>query len=209
MRIFRSTPIDMMIADPDHWVTRLPAGAIGETGPHVVYTAQAFIGPIVEVVARGRKILSRYPWSPYEDYRVELVGETATASVVVTYTNDHSAAHIDIWGTDGMLRIELQSRMLVSYRRRGLGPVSIGLSALREAAGITTGVAETAARLLSGSHESPHSVFIGKFVDAVTSGQPAPVTSADGLSTVKVMEEIAIQLSAPERLCDPATGDEL
>lgn len=40
--------------------------------------------------------------------------ERATASAVITYTNEHSAAHIDIWGTAGMLRLELQSRALVN-----------------------------------------------------------------------------------------------
>ena len=194
MRIFRSTPVEMMLSDPDHWVTRLPGGAIGETGPHVVYTAQAFIGPIVEVAAHGRKMLPRYAWSPYEDYRLELVGEKATASAVVTFTNEHSAAHIDIWGTEGMLRIELQSRVLVNYRRRGRNSAAIGVSALREAASMAASVVGTAARIVSGSYAGPHDLFIRQFFDAVIAGEPSPVTSEDGLKVIEVMEEIARQL---------------
>ena len=194
MRIFRSTPVDPMVADPSYWASGLPGGAIGETGPHVVYLAQAFVGPIVEVFARGRKMLSDYPWSPYEDYRLELVGEDATASAVVTYTNEHTAAHIDLWGTEGMLRIELQSRVLVNYRRSGRSPGAIGASALREAASITTSVAGSAARLLSGSYESPHYAFVRRFYDSAIAGKQAPVTSEEGLRTAEVMEEIGRQL---------------
>ena len=201
MRMFRATPVATMIADPDHWAPRLPGGAIGETGPHVVYTAREFIGPIVDVVAHGRKMLSEYPWSPYEDYRIELVGEKATASAVVTYTNEHSAAHIDIWGTEGMLRLELQSRVLVSYRRQGMGPLAIGASALREAAAMAAGVAGTAAKFLAGAHESPHDIFIREFFDAVTDDRPLPVTSADGLVNVEVMEGIAGQLRKQASEC--------
>lgn len=196
VRMFRSTPVDTVIPDPAHWTARLPGGAIGETGPHVVYTAQSFVGPILEVSALGRKMLREYPWSPYEDYRLELIGERATASAVVTYTNRHSAAHIDIWGTEGMLRIELQSRVLVNYRRQGSSPRSIGASALREAASITTSVGRTAARMLAGTHESPHHVLIRQFFEAVRAGKEPPVTAADGLETVRVMEEIALQLEA-------------
>src|SRR5256885_13239843 len=85
MRIFLSTPTDYITSNPEHWANKLPGGVIGETGPHIVYMTLAFINPIVDVHAAGRKLLPEYPWSPYEDYRIDLAGETATASIILTY----------------------------------------------------------------------------------------------------------------------------
>ena len=203
MRIFRSTPVGSMTSDPDHWANKLPGGAIGETGPHVVYMAQAFIGAIREVSARGRKLLSCYPWSPYEDYRLELVGDKATCSAVLTYTSEHSAAHVDLWGTAGMLRLELQSRSLAKYDRRGQSPVAIGASALNEASDIIRGVMTTAGRHLVGRQESPHDALIREFFECSVRGLPLPVNSEDGLMTVQVMGNISSQLQAQSIQMNP------
>ena len=197
MRIFRSTPVGAMTADPDHWAHRLPGGVIGETGPHVVYLTQAFIDPIRKVTARGSKLLPRYPWSPFEDYRLELVGEEATSSAVLTYTNMHSAAHLDIWGTEGMLRIELQSRVLVSYDRRRQAPAGIGASALKEATGIIASVAATAGKHIFGRLENAHDALIREFFERSVRGIAPSVTSRDGLKTVQVMDLICRHLRAP------------
>ena len=101
MRILRSVPVDYMTANADHWANRLPGGVIGETGPHLVYHTLAFINPIRDVWVHARKLMPEYPWSPFDDYRIELIGEHATSSIVFSCTNHHWAAPIDIWGSKG------------------------------------------------------------------------------------------------------------
>ena len=204
MRIFRSTPVGAMTANPDHWANRLPGGVIGETGPHVVYLTQAFIGPIRDAMVRAYKLLPQYPWSPFEDYRLELVGDKATCSAVLTYTNMNSAAHVDIWGTGGMLRIESQSRVLVKYDRRGESPVEIGASAFREATGIIASVAVTAGKHMLGHLKSPHDVLIREFFERSLRDLDLLVTSHDGLETVQAMEMITGRIQ--ERTPAPDTS---
>ena len=199
MRIFRSTPVADMTADPDGWANRLSGGVIGETGPHVVYLAQAFIGYIREVRATGRKLLPEYAWSPFEDYRLDFVGERATCSAVLTYTNGHSAAHVDIWGTRGKLRLELQSRLISRYDRSSRSPVGIGRSALSEAGDVVQGLMGTACRHLTGRLEKPHDALIREFLRSVVRRVPPPVTSLDGLETVRIMDKISCQLQSQSR----------
>ena len=91
MRIFLSTPVDYITSKPDHWAHKLPGGVIGETGPHIVYMALAFINPIRDVKVQARKQLTQFPWSPYEDYRVELIGDRASCSVTLTYSTNRWA----------------------------------------------------------------------------------------------------------------------
>ena len=98
MRIFLSTPVDYITSKPDHWAHRLPGGVIGETGPHVIYMALAFINPIQTVRVDARKQLNQFPWSPYEDYRLDLIGENATCSVALTYATNRWAVQLDLWG---------------------------------------------------------------------------------------------------------------
>ena len=199
MRIFRSTPVGTMTADSEHWANRLPGGVIGETGPHVVYLTQAFIGPIRDVSVSARKLLPQYPWSPFEDYRLELSGDEATGSAVLTYTNEHTAAHADIWGTEGMLRLELQSRVLVEYNRRAPNPLRIGVSALKEATGVISSVAITSGKRLLGRLKSPHETLIRDFFSRSQRGLAPSVTSRDGLAVVQVMELISRQLREQKR----------
>ena len=94
----------------------------------------AFINPIHEAWVHARKQMNEYPWSPFDDYRLELMGADATSSAVLTYTNEHWAAQMDIWGSEGMLKIDLQSKTLVRYDRVSLSPRVIGYSAMSEAA---------------------------------------------------------------------------
>ena len=101
MRIFKSTPVSYMTSIPDHWANRLPGGVIGETGPHAVYLTLAFINPIQDMWVAGKKLTSGYSWLPFDDYRLEMIGENGTSSAVLTYANDHWAAQVDIWGERG------------------------------------------------------------------------------------------------------------
>src|SRR6185436_7292137 len=81
MRILLATPVDYITSRPDHWAHRLPGGVLGETGPHAVYMTLAFIPQVKGAAVRARKLLPQFPWSPYEDYRIELEGQEATSSI--------------------------------------------------------------------------------------------------------------------------------
>jgi predicted dehydrogenase len=83
MRIFLSTPTDYMTSRPEHWAHKLPGGVIGETGPHIVYMTLAFIPHIRSVSVDALKIMNNYPWSSFEDYRVNLIGDDAISSATV------------------------------------------------------------------------------------------------------------------------------
>jgi len=139
MHIFLATPVDYITSKPDHWAHRLPGGVLGETGPHTIYLTLAFINPIRDVQIHGHKMLSEYPWSPFEDYRFTLIGDQAVSSVALTYTTDQWAAKVDLWGTQGIIRVDLESQSLIHYRRPSLKGKTIGFSALREAWGTVTG----------------------------------------------------------------------
>jgi predicted dehydrogenase len=195
MRIFLSTPVDYITSKPDHWAHRLPGGVIGETGPHVIYMALAFINPIQRVRVDGRKQLNQFPWSPYEDYRLDLMGENATCSVALTYATNRWAVQLDVWGSEGHLKFDLETQTLIVHGRSDLKPMTLGISAVKEAGQMLGGTLGTSLSYLTGKFENTHERLVREFVASIRSGSPTPVPPEEGREAVRVMDLLVSQLA--------------
>ena len=190
MRIYLSTPVDYITSNPDHWAHNLPGGVVGETGPHIVYMSLAFIDPIRQVQVYAQKVLPEFPWSPFEDYRINLIGENATSSATLTYTTNQWAAQVDIWGSKGLLKVDLESRCVVRHRRAELTPMAVGISSLSEATQTVRSVLTTGARVLTRRFLDTHSLLIQRFCDSIQNREEPPVTAYAGREAVRVMDLI-------------------
>jgi len=193
MRILLSTPAWYMTAVKDHWAHRLPGGVIGETGPHVVYLTLAFIGPIQEVEVSARKLLE-HPWSRFEDYRIDLVGATATCSVTLSYGGSQWGARVDILGTDAFLMLDLESLVLTRYQRPRLKMVPVGFSTVSEALQILGSALSTGGRRLLGRYENTHDRLVRQLLESIALGKPSPVPGEEGRETVRVLGMIVQRL---------------
>ncbi len=196
MRILLSTPTDYMTSRPDHWAHKLPGGVFGESGPHVVYMTLAFINPILDVSVQAKKILD-YPWSRYEDYRIELAGETAISSIALVYTTNQWMAAVDIFGSKGTLRADLQNQSLVHYNQTSLRPWRVGRSLVGGAIQNLWTACGNTVRYATGRIRSTHERLLEGFVDSIQTGQPAPVPGEDGREAVRVMNLIVEELDSP------------
>jgi predicted dehydrogenase len=196
MRIFLSTPVDYITSKPDHWAHRLPGGVIGETGPHVTYMTLAFIHPIRKVRLEARKQLQEFRWSPYEDYRLELIGENASCSVALTYATDRWAVQLDLWGSQGLMKFDLETQNLVLHGRSDLKPVTLGLSVVKEASEMLGGALSTTFNYVTGKFESTHERLVREFVGSIRNNSPSPVTPEEGREAVRVMDMLVSEIAA-------------
>jgi predicted dehydrogenase len=203
MRILLSTPVDYITSKPDHWAHKLPGGVLGETGPHAVYMTLAFIKQIRKIQIHAQKLLPEFPWSPYEDYRVTLVGDYATSSIALIYTTNQWAAQVEIFGTDGLLRADLESQSLVYYTRESLKPVDVGVSALSEAIGIVSTAAAAGVRLATRQHLTTHDILIQDFAKRLRDGISPAITPEEGRESIRVLDLLVAQLEK-EGLRSPA-----
>jgi predicted dehydrogenase len=160
MHIFLSTPTDYITSKRDHWANKLPGGIIGETGPHIVYLTLAFINPIQDVLVHGKKLLSEYAWSPFEDYRVILSGADAVSSAALTYATKHWAAEIQFCVTDGILRADMETQSLVVHRRATLTTKDAAISTLRQSGALVGGTVASGLTLLTKRNQSTHARLI-------------------------------------------------
>jgi predicted dehydrogenase len=194
MRIHLSTPVDYITSKPEHWAHKLPGGVFGESGPHVVYMTLAYMNPITEVHAFGRKLLPEYPWSPFEDYRVELVGRDITCTATMIYTTKQWGAEVELWGTDGTIRMDLESQTLIHRTRDELKAIPVGLSALGEAAQILTSGVTSVLERVTGRYVQTHQELLKAFAHAIVAGEASPVPPEEGRESIRVMNQISQQL---------------
>jgi predicted dehydrogenase len=190
MRIFLSTPTDYMTSQQDHWAHRLPGGVIGESGPHVVYLTLAFIPSVREVRVQGTRMLD-YPWSRFDDYRIDLVGDEAVSSITSVYTTDQWVADMDVWGTSGVLRLDLETMSLLRHGRRTLDHLTVAKSGLRVASAVVTDTIRTGAKVLVRRYQDTHRVLIERFVASIRDNTPSPVPPEEGREAVRVMGLVA------------------
>jgi len=198
MRIFLSTPTNYMTSQKDHWAHKLPGGVIGESGPHVVYMTLAFINPVRRVSVDALKLLD-YPWSKYDDYRINLIGDKAACSVTLSYTTDQWAARVDLMGSKGILTLDLEGMYLVNSRRPTLKPVPVALSLLSESGQVVQNLISKGMRLAAGKYDNTHDIIVNRFVDSIANGTPSPVSAEEGREAVRVLNMIVDKLNENER----------
>lgn len=199
MRVVISTPTDYMTSNKDHWAHKLPGGAIGETGPHAVYMSLAFIKEVRSVSVNGAKLLPQYPWSQFEDYRINLIGREGISSISVNYATNQWIVWVEIAGTDGTMQLDLHGRAVIRIRRPRLRTINIGLSVLGQAGQLARGAVLTGMGLVRERALSTHDRLISAFVDSLRAGKLSPVTAEEGRGAVKVMDMIAKQLGRVEK----------
>lgn len=194
MRIFLSDPREDMIMRKDYWIHRLPGGLIGESGPHVVYMSLAFLGRVKSVDIYAKNFLE-HSWAPFDEFRIELEGENAMSSIVLSYTGNHRDLYIDILGTEEILHLDLCSKLLVHYGRKvSVRPIPFARYFLSISSQIIGGVAANASRLMTRRLKDGHEALIEEFVDSILNNRQPPVTGEDGREAVRVMELIVEKL---------------
>jgi predicted dehydrogenase len=198
MRIAISTPTHYMTSRPDHWSHKLPGGSVGETGPHAVYMSLAFLKRVASVTVDGRKFLPQYPWSRFDDYRINLVGETGISSISINYATSQWLVWVEIAGTDGTLFLDLHGRRVVKMRRKRLRAAAIGLSVLGEGAQLAREALRAGFKLATGRTSSTHDHLIRAFAASLLDKTPPPVSAEEGREAVRVMGMIAGQLGLAE-----------
>jgi predicted dehydrogenase len=198
LRILLSTPTDYITSKPDHWANKLPGGVFGESGPHIVYMTLAFINPVVNVSVTAMKLME-YPWSPFEDYRIDLIGEKPASSVTMNYATKQWAARAEILGDDATLMIDLEAMSLVKYRRQVLKPAQIGMSILSESGQLLKNLAVNGFRYGTGSLRSTHDFIVDGFVNSIIKGADSPVPAEEGRESVRIQNMILEKLNLLHR----------
>jgi len=194
----RFTPRAEYLTKENHWVHKLPGGLLGETGPHAVYTSLAFMKKIIDVEITAKSHL-KYAWAPYDYFNIALEGEDLVSSVIISHASDNYVADLIVYGTEGVLKMDLQGMLLTKQSVKETRPAPLAVSSLKPAGQIIGGVFSNAVKILfsknAGMRVRGHAIEIEKFVDSVINDRQPPVTGEEGRETIRVMEILVEKLN--------------
>lgn len=213
MRIFLLSSRHDMTADAKHWAHRLPGGMVGETGPHAVYLSLALLKNIVDVQVRATKQLDGHGWCEADDIRIDLVAENGISSICLMYGSNQTAADIEIVGTEGVIRVDLQTRVMTFLNRPAMEPLIAASSLVKSVAGM---IGQTAWRFARNSVQHTlrgtldgHYVGVKRFVEHVAHDAPYGAPGVRGQEVVSIMETIVARMNgASPRIAMAAAGSE-
>lgn len=175
----------------NHWIHKLPGGILGETGPHGIYTSLAFLKKITNVEIAVNNVCG-YPWAPFDYFDITLEGEGVISNVIISFASDNYVADMNIYGTDGILKLDLQSMLLTHYNLRNTKSIPLALAALKPARQVVGGVVSNAVKVLltrdAKLRVDGHATEIEQFVNSVQQDGQPPVTAEDGRETIRVLE---------------------
>ena len=208
MRILSLTNKNDYMVHEGHWVHKLPGGVISETGPHTVYMSLAFMNYVKAVEVFARKTLE-YPWVLYDDYRIELEGNSLNTSIYVSHAGDYTSVLVDLFGSEGAITMNLESMLLTQAKLSDLKPASVAKYSLSTAGQIVKGVASNVYRVAFHKPMLGHDIMIEKFVGSIINDQPVPVAPEEGRETARIMDIIVANSSKigypffPEKYVSP------
>jgi predicted dehydrogenase len=196
MMLHLSTPTWRFHTDQNHWVHKLPGGVIGETGPHLVYLSMAFVKNISEIVVCAKKLMPEYPWAPFDDYRLTLVGENGISTAIATYTCTEFAANMQIIGSEAILKLDLETQSIIRYSRGDLTAKDAAKSALSEGMQILKEGIAVGAKRAAGKIPSTTDLLTRGIAEAVLHGKPSPVSAEEGMECIRILKEVTDQIEA-------------
>lgn len=198
MQWCRLTHREEYLAKENHWIHKLPGGILSETGPHGIYASLAFLKKITNVEIAANNVC-KYPWAPFDYFDITLEGEGVISNVIISHASDNYVADMNIYGTDGILKLDLQSMLLMHYNLRKAKPIPLALSSLEQATQVVGGVVSNAAKILftrdAMLQVTGHATEIEQFVDCVQQDTQPPVTAEDGRETIRVLELLVQKLN--------------
>ena len=181
-----------VIANPDHWVRRLPGGLFQNTISHPLYRITEFLDDVEpELQATW---FSRLKQSPFPtELRAHLRGERVTGSLLFTSSTKPCHRLTRIYGTDGALEVDLNSQLIraeqVGRYPRAFAKIEAPWKHVRES---SRNLARNLRRFWKGElhyFEGMKEIF-RQFYEAILEGGECPVSHAEMIRVTRIMDQI-------------------
>lgn len=181
-----------VIANPDHWVRRLPGGLFQNTISHPLYRVTEFLSddqPEVQATWFSRFKQISFP----TELRAHLRGEDITGSLLFTSSTKPCHRMTRIYGTNGALEVDLNSQLIRADRvDRYPGAFAKIEAPWRRVCESSANLARNVRRFCKGElhyFEGMKQTFL-RFYEAVLAGDEGPVSYDEILRVTEIMDRI-------------------
>lgn len=172
---------------PD-WYHQIPGGLLLDESPHMLYTLQAFVGPMT--LEDLRVTLNPETQLP-RSAEIWLRSEAAPIQLSMLFETALSEWHIGLIGTDAVIDLDLFRDITVLMKDDGAHkPLDILRSSLGATAQHWSGFATSGTRYATKRLYWGHDDLIARFVDAIRQQGTSPVPVEESLRVVELTDEI-------------------
>jgi len=188
------TKDDPMAANPSHWCHSIKAGRFGENLPHPLYICRAILGKVKVRQIFGSK-LGDYPWMPIDELRILLKDDIGrSASIYISFNAVRPETTLKIFGTAGILEVNLSNNLLVKKGYRKIKNMDIIIDNLRFIKDIIVSSFSIGRALITKQYKGMHAEFIKEFVNCLKNNVDPPVTAEEALEVVKLHADLCSKI---------------
>ncbi len=175
-----------------HWVHGLRGGIFHNLAPHPAYLVLAFV-PGAAVVHAAAQKTGRVPTAFADELRVLVASDTAMGCFMVSLSIQPFMKFVNVYGTEGTLRVNLTTSSLTHLRSRNL-PRALGRAALslEEGLQLLASTGANAARVATGRLRAYPGLraLIREFYRSLAEGRPPPVDAEAGCALVRILDVV-------------------
>lgn len=193
-----NTKHDLMAANEKHWCHMLPGGRFSEMLVHPIYLIRYFLtGEPAVCDVRVSKV-GNYKWMKSDELCVTFKVNNRLGRVYASFNSPRNEVYINIYGSEGILKIELINATIIFLRQREVSRFEKGLDSIRQAWQYISCTVGNSWKVLSRKWQSGHDLYIKLFANSLVNNADPPVSVEEGLATIKTLEEICKRIVEQE-----------
>ena len=193
-----NTKYDAMAANERHWCHKLPGGRFSEMLAHPIYLMRHFLGDVEVCEVQVSKI-GDYHWMKYDELCATFKAGNKLGRAYASFNSSRDAILINIYGREGILKLELINSTVNFLPKREATRLSKGFDSLRQAAQLFKSTTANMFKVASRRWRSGHETYLKLFAESLINDQKPPVTVEDGLEVVKSLEKMCDMIEKAEK----------
>jgi len=194
-----NTRYDFMASNEKHWCHYLEGGRFSEMLAHPIYLIRHFLNgqPTVENIEVSK--VGCYPWMKSDELCVIFRVKNKFGRVYTSFNSSRDAVYIDIYGSEGILRLDLINSTIVFLPKRKTSRFSKGLDVIRQTMQLMKCTIKNALKVSFRKWLSGHDVCIKLFAESLMKNGEPPVSVEDGLAVVRTLEQVCKKIAEQEK----------
>jgi len=193
-----NTKYDSMAANQRHWCHKLSGGRFSEMLAHPIYLMRHFLGDIEVCEVQVSKI-GDYCWMKYDELCATFKAGNKLGRAYASFNSSRDAIFINIYGREGILKLELINSTVNFLPKRDATRLSKGFDSLGQAAQLVKSTTGNIVKVAFGRWRSGHDTCIKLFAESLINDQKPPVTVEEGLEVVESLEKMCGMIENAEK----------
>ena len=182
------------------WCHALPMGMFSDFIPHPLYLIHFFLGEIFSVNGILGKN-SQYPWVAFNELLVLRKGSQGIGSFSILCNSRNDLFTVDIYGTDGILQVDLFTQIVICRRHRSQKLKHLVLDRLElllpVIAASGTGIMYQIKKIKRS--RIGHQVLMRLFINSLLNETLPSVSGEDGRENIRIREDLWRQIQIAEK----------